>query len=399
MRQDYGEELSKETATVSEARLASVLDTAVDGIIVIDERGRILVFNKACEALFGYKAVEIVGSNVSAIMPPHYADQHDDYVNRYMDTGERRIIGIGREVQGMHQDGTVFPVELSVAEAGTPAGRQFIGILRDLRPRKAVEERLKELQSQLVHMARISAMDEMGAAIAHELNQPLTAVMLYLQAVLRRRRAAAEEGAEIDEKAFGILQKAVGEAERAGKIIQRMRQIVEKRDPQRRSVNLVTLVDETAELTRLGQNRPDVDIRLENDADIPVIEIDPVQIQQVLVNLIRNAYEAVRDADDKWLRITVRRVDGNVEVEIADSGKGIPADRVSELFKAFSSGKKSGVGLGLAISRTITQNHGGDLSVDPGGNGQGARFLMSLPLRVAPAETDKDEETRKDKPQ
>ena len=390
MRQDYGEELSKETATVSEARLASVLDTAVDGIIVIDERGRILVFNKACEVLFGYKAVEIVGSNVSAIMPPHYADQHDDYVNRYMDTGERRIIGIGREVQGMHKDGTVFPVELSVAEAGTPAGRQFIGILRDLRSRKAVEERLKELQSQLVHMARISAMDEMGAAIAHELNQPLTAVMLYLQAVLRRRRAAAAEGAEIDEKAFGILQKAVGEAERAGKIIQRMRQIVEKRDPQRRSVNLVNLVDETAELTRLGQNRPDVDIRLENDVDIPVIEIDPVQIQQVLVNLIRNAYEAVRDAEDKWLRITVRKINDNVEVEIADSGKGIPAERVSELFKAFSSGKKSGVGLGLAISRTITQNHGGDLSVDPGGNGQGARFLMSLPLRVAPTETDND---------
>lgn len=383
MHQDH-KNAKDETKSVSEARLASVLDTAVDGIVVSDQQGRILVFNKACEELFGFKAVDIVGERIEAIMPPHFAREHSGYVDGYLETGTKKIIGIGREVQGMHKDGTVFPIELSVGEAVTPAGRQFIGIIRDLRPRKIVEERLKELQSQLVHMARISAMDEMGAAIAHELNQPLTAVMLYLQAIQRRAR----NGDALDEKALGVLNKAVGEAERAGKIIQRMRQIVEKRDPQRKSVDIVDLVDETVNLTQLGKNEPSIEIRRENDLPAPVIEIDPVQIQQVIVNLVRNAMEAVRDAPERWLKVSVRTEQEKVVVEVADSGSGISEQQVSELFKAFSSGKRSGVGLGLAISRTIAQNHGGDLSVDPGGNGRGARFLLSLPLKTPPAESE-----------
>ena len=378
MRQDNRSTIA-DTATVSEARMTSVLDTAVDGIIVMDDEMRILVFNKACEKLFGYSAVEVVGSNIAVIMPPEYANHHDGYVERYLETGEERIIGIGREVLGMHRDGTIFPVELSVGEAKTPEGRQFIGIMRDVRARKEVEKRLKDLQSQLVHMARISAMDEMGAAIAHELNQPLTAVMLYLQAVLRRRRNAAERGEALDDRALEIIDKAIGEAERAGAIIQRMRQMVEKRDPQRRAVNMVDLVDETMQTTRFGQGDSEVELRRENDADRIMIEVDPVQIQQVIVNLVRNAMEAVRGAEDQWVRVAVRSGETRVLVEVSDSGDGIPEAQVDELFKAFSTGRKSGVGLGLAISRTIVQNHGGDLTVDPGGNGSGARFLLSLP--------------------
>ncbi|MBK5949631.1 PAS domain-containing sensor histidine kinase [Rhodobium orientis] len=392
MRQDNRSTIA-ETATVSEARMTSVLDTAVDGIIVMDDEMRILVFNKACEKLFGYSAVEVVGSNVAVIMPPEYANHHDGYVERYLETGQERIIGIGREVLGMHRDGTIFPVELSVGEAHTPEGRQFIGIMRDVRSRKEVEKRLKDLQSQLVHMARISAMDEMGAAIAHELNQPLTAVMLYLQAVLRRRRNAAERGEPLDDRALEIIDKAVGEAERAGAIIQRMRQMVEKRDPQRRAVNMVELVDETMQLTRLGQGDSDVELRRENDADQIMIEVDPVQIQQVIVNLVRNALEAVRGAEDRWVRVAVRSGETRVLVEVADSGHGIADAQVDELFKAFSTGRKSGVGLGLAISRTIVQNHGGDLTVDPGGNGSGARFLLSLPhaTQAAASQTTADQ--------
>jgi two-component system, LuxR family, sensor kinase FixL len=141
--------------SVSEARLASMLDTAVDGVVVIDERGVILAFNKACETLFGYGAAEVLGRNVRCIMPPRYAVEHDGYLAHYRDTGERRIIGIGREVEGMHRSGATMPVELSVGEAQTPDGRQFIGIIRDLRPRRAAEERMRELQSQLVHMERV----------------------------------------------------------------------------------------------------------------------------------------------------------------------------------------------------------------------------------------------------
>lgn len=171
--------------TVSEARLMSVLNTAVDGIIVIDEHAHILVYNNACEKLFGYTAAEVLGQNVKVIMPRDYSDAHDRYMDNYKRTGHRKIIGIGREVRGRHKDGTEFPVELSVGEASTPDGRQFIGILRDLRSRKEAEQRVNELQADLVHLARVSAMDEMGAALAHELNQPLTAIMLYMQGIAR----------------------------------------------------------------------------------------------------------------------------------------------------------------------------------------------------------------------
>ena len=369
--------------TVSEARLLSVLNTAVDGIVVIDESGRVLMFNKACERLFGYPAADVIGQNVSVIMPPDYAAEHDRYLANYRATGEKRIIGIGREVRARHQDGTVFPVELSVGEARTPAGRQFIGIIRDLRQRKATEERLNQLQAQLVHMARINAMDEMGAAIAHEINQPLTAVMLYLQAVRRRLGSRPE----VDATAMDVLDRAVKEAERAGSIIQRMRQMVEKRDPHRTPANLAALIAEALDLTLVGTTATNVDVRRHVAPDMPPVEIDTVQIQQVVVNLIRNAIEAVRERETRWIDIAARIENEQAIVEVTDSGPGIPPDAVRTLFKAFSTTKRTGLGLGLAISRSIAQNHGGDLSVDAGGGetGRGARFRLSLPLAKPPA--------------
>lgn len=370
--------------TVSEARLLSVLDTAVDGIIVIDDRARVLVFNKACETLFGYTSEEMIGRNLKMIMPADYADHHDGYVRHYVETGEKRIIGIGREVRGMHRDGTVFPLELSVGEAQTPDGRQFIGVLRDLRARKAVEQRLNQLQAQLVNLARVNAMDEMGAAIAHELNQPLTAVMLYLQAILRKKR----DGAPIpDESLSEILAKALREAERAGSIIQRMRQFVEKREPERQQVDLEILIDEALELTLLGHDVAGVEVKRERAVGLPAVEVDPVQIQQILCNLVRNGLEALRGREPRWLKVATRVAGTSVQVVVQDSGPGIPRDAAQNLFKAFSTSKRTGLGLGLAISRSIAQNHGGDLSVDPGGEGRGATFFLSLPLTPAAAST------------
>ncbi|NLH81667.1 MAG: PAS domain S-box protein [Phyllobacteriaceae bacterium] len=371
--------VSVQSPTVSEARLLSVLDTAVDGIVVIDERGRIMVFNKACEELFGRPAAEVIGHGVAVLMPPEFADHHSGWVNRYLETGEKRIIGIGREVRGRHADGTVFPIELSVGECPTPDGRQFIGIIRDLRSRKAVEQRLNQLQAQLVQMARVNAMDEMGAAIAHELNQPLTAVMLYLQA-LSRKLKTGEEAGEIDAVLLEIAGKATREAERAGAIIQRMRHFVEKREPDRQSVDVGKLIDEALELTLLGHDGAGIEVVRDVAADLPSLDVDPVQIQQILINLVRNGIEAVRTRDERWIRIAAHLEDGRLLIEVEDSGPGIPREKVRELFKAFSTSKKQGLGLGLAISRSIAQNHGGDLLVEPGGGGRGATFVLSLPL-------------------
>lgn len=373
--------MSDKSPTVSEARLLSVLDTAVDGIVVIDERGRILVFNKACEDLFGRPSSEVIGRGVSVLMPPEFADHHGAWVDDYLHTGVKKIIGIGREVRGRHADGTVFPIELSVGECRTPAGRQFIGIIRDLRSRKAVEQRLNQLQAQLVQMARVNAMDEMGAAIAHELNQPLTAVMLYLQALRRKLAAGQEEGA-VDASLVEICAKTVREAERAGAIIQRMRHFVEKREPDRQAVDVATMVDEALELTLLGHDGAGIEVVRELADDLPALDVDPVQIQQVLINLIRNGIEAVRGRDERWIRIAAHVEDGRLLFEVEDSGPGIPKEKVRDLFKAFSTSKRQGLGLGLAISRSIAQNHGGDLLVEPGGEGRGATFVLSLPLEV-----------------
>ena len=372
-------ELPDQSPTVSEARLLSVLDTAVDGIIVIDDRARVLVFNKACEELFGYPASEVMGRNISVLMPPEFSSEHDAAVGHYLRTGEKRIIGIGREVRGRHADGTVFPIELSVGEAKTPEGPQFIGIIRDLRSRKAVEQRLNQLQAQLVQMARVNAMDEMGAAVAHELNQPLTAVMLYLQALTRKLRIS---DCGVEQSVLEILGKAAREAERAGSIIQRMRQFVEKREPERQPLDIRKLIDEALELTLLGNDGAAVEVVRVEAPHLPALEADPVQIQQILINLIRNGIEAVRHRGERWIRIAVRAEDAHLLIEVEDSGPGIPPETARNLFKAFSTSKKTGLGLGLAISRSIAQNHGGELLVEPGGGGRGATFVLSLPLGV-----------------
>lgn len=363
-------------ATVSDARLASVLDTAVDGIVVIDEHARILAFNKSCEGLFGYAAAEVLGQNVKMIMPPMFSARHDDFVHHYLATGERRIIGIGREVTGQRRDGTEFPVELSVGEAVTAEGRQFIGILRDITARKTVEKRLAELQAQVLHMTRLSAIDEMGAAMAHELNQPLTALMLYLQAVTRQ----LGESPATPPAALVTLDKIVREAERAACIIDRMRNVVEKREPVRQRVDLGAIVAETLELVAAAGQDTAVLIDCNSSPMSLPIDADPIQIQQILVNLLRNGIQASRDSAEKHVTVLTGIDRDRAFVTVADSGPGISEAVASTLFRVFASSKRSGMGLGLAISRSIAQNHGGDLTCDRGGGGTGARFTLHLPL-------------------
>jgi len=357
--------------------LSSVLDTAAEGIIIVDERARVLMFNKACEWLFGYTAAEVLGTNVRTILPPENADRQDCTIWDSSRAGVREIAGAGQEVNGRHRNGSVFPIELSVGEAMTPDGRQFIGILRDLRSRREAEQRLNQLQADLLRMARVSAMDQMGAALAHELNQPLTAVMLYLQAIDRASTQHPHGGA-LPPPVVEILEKAVHEAERAGNIIQSMRRFVEKRDPVRHLVDLTSLIDDAVELTLLG-NRPGTKITRELTPNLPVF-VDPVQIQQVVVNLVRNALDAVKEHKTPDVRICTGKADDAIILKVEDNGSGIPMTALPYLFKAFSTSKGSGLGLGLVISRTIAQNHGGDLTVEPGGNGKGASFTLHLPV-------------------
>ncbi|HFQ15282.1 MAG TPA: PAS domain-containing sensor histidine kinase, partial [Rhodobacteraceae bacterium] len=229
-----------ETGRQTEAWFRSLLDTALDGIIVTDERGRILTFNKACESMFGYSAAEMLGKTIDKVMPRGEATHHGDHIDRYIRTGEKRIIGIGRELSARHRDGSEFPIELSIGETRTVSGRQFIGIIRDISTRKETEARLRQLQAEHEHLARISAMNELGAAIAHELNQPLTANLLYVQAAIRQLEKAGIRNSTIVDS----LEKAACEAERAGKIMRRMRRFVEKREIKQQRIEILSVLDE-----------------------------------------------------------------------------------------------------------------------------------------------------------
>jgi two-component system sensor kinase FixL len=333
------------------------------------------MFNKACERLFGYAAGEVLGHNVKIIMPSDYADHHDHYVRHYISSGVRKIIGIGRDVQGRHRDGSVFPIHLSVGEAVTPEGRQFIGILRDLRARHDTEQRLNQLQADLLRMARVSAMDEMGAALAHELNQPLTALSAYLQGATR---LLAQTEGEKSEMVTGAMQKATAQALRAGDVIRRLREFVARGETERRIESLAKLVQETYALAVVAGKDQAVRFELALDPSVDLVLVNKIQIQQVLLNLIRNGLEAMKDSPRRQLLVaSAPAPNGMVRVSVADTGSGIAPDVAARLFQSFVTTKKSGLGVGLSISRTIIEAHGGRIAVEPNpGGGTIFRFTV-----------------------
>jgi two-component system sensor kinase FixL len=357
----------------SELRLRSILDTVPDAIIVIDERGAIQSFSPAAERLFGYRADEVEGANVSSLMPSPYRETHDGYLGRYARTGERRIIGIGRVVVGLRKSGETFPMELAVGEFSLGGSRYFTGFVRDLTERQRTEKRVHDLQSELLHVSRLSAMGQMASTLAHELNQPLTAVSNYLQAT--RRLLAAGTLDRLDE----IIEKAVAQAARAGQVIRRLRDFVARGETERRAENVNKVVEEATALALVGAKHYAVHVTLDFDDELPLVLIDKVQVQQVVLNLVRNAVEAMENASVRELVVTTRALPALAEVIIADSGPGIAADIAERLFRPFVTTKQSGMGLGLSICREIIEAHGGQLTLERG-TPRGATFRFTLPI-------------------
>lgn len=390
-----------------DVRLMSLLDMAADSIVLMDAQSRILLFNKASESLFGYDSEDVIGKRVNILMPPKYADHHDAWVDTYLETGRHSIIGIGREVQGKHKDGTTFPFDLSVGVTETDEGKQFIGVMRDLRARKQIEEKLRTLQNELNQMTRINAMDEMGATVAHELNQPLTAIILYLQAIERKLQTVSDGTPLLAGEAMQMAElsgRAVNEAQRSSALLQRIRSIIEKDEPERRHCDIVSLIHHARELALVGFAATDIDIYIDSDPGfheeaLPRVLVDPVQIEQIMLNLFRNAFQAMRDRNRKIIRITLgiaaeekdRRE--RLAIRFKDSGPGIPDSEREGLFKAFGSKRRNGMGLGLAIARSIAQNHGGSLELAPFDETEpGACFVLTLPSASPPVEIDTKQE-------
>jgi two-component system sensor kinase FixL len=365
----------EQLATERAARLQSIVETVPEAVIAIDARGIVESFSPAAERLFGYGAAEVVGRNVSLLMPEPHRDRHDGYLDRYLRTGERRIIGVGRIVRGRRKDGSTFPMELTVGEAVSQGKRLFTGFVRDISERQQTEQRLHELQNEMLHVSRLSAMGELASALAHELNQPLTAIKNY--ALAGRQLLQAGDGAR--EKVADVLNKTVEQSTRAGQIIRRLRSLVQNRDVERTREDIARVIDEANALAFVGLKERGIRAGIDYATGLPPVLIDKVQIQQVLINLIRNAIDAMAQSPHRELTIrTAAGGDGMVRIGIADTGSGIAPDMADKLFRPFITTKEDGMGVGLSISRTIVEAHGGRLWFEPNPGG-GTVFLLELP--------------------
>nr|WP_246102569.1 PAS domain S-box protein [Methylobacterium terricola] len=359
-----------------EAHLRSILETVPDAMVVIDEQARIKSFSAAAVRQFGYAESEVVDRNVSLLMPEPYRTQHDAYMDRYLATGERRIIGIGRVVVGQRKDGSTFPMELSVGEMRSGGQRYFTGFIRDLTERRQTETRLQELQSELVHMSRFTALGEMASTLAHEINQPLTAIASYLKGC--RRILSRMEGAEVPMLSEAVNQ-AAEQALRAGQVIRHLREFVTRGEGERHIESLPKLIEEASALALVGAKEKGVRVRFDLDPDAPLVLADRVQVQQVLLNLIRNAIEAMQEAEQRELVVATRALsaEGSVEVQVSDTGTGIAPEVAAQLFQPFVTTKANGMGVGLSICRTIVESHGGKILAEAGPAG-GTTFRFTL---------------------
>ncbi len=362
-----------------EAHLQSILDTVPDAMVVIDAKGLIQSFSATAARLFQRQPADMVGRNVSCLMPPPYRDAHDGYIERYLKTGEKRIIGQGRVVVGERNDGSTFPMELSVGEVRVRQSHYFTGFVRDLTERQATQARLQELQSELVHISRLTAMGELASALAHELNQPLSAIANYLRGAERLLEAPTPDV----ERLRDPVARATAQALRAGDVIRRLREFVATGENERHVESLSKVIEESLALALVGIKGSDVRVQTVRGYPADLVFADKVQIQQVLLNLIRNAIEAMAGALRRELTISTQAGEqGEAVVRVADTGPGIGPALGERLFEPFMTTKKSGMGVGLSICRTIIDAHGGKIWIEetPGG---GATFAFTIPPGAA----------------
>ncbi len=491
-------------------QLGALLRAAVDAIILIDRSGIVTQFNAAAERIFGYSREEVIGRNVSMLMPNPYRDEHDRYLERYQQTGQAHIIGIGREVIAGRKDGTVFPIELSVGEFFDGVNSGYVGIIRDITQRKQQEEQLRqsseelrlifdnaptamtitdlegqvlnvnrsacellryepeellrlrlvdlvheedraelerqfgrlregeetcqcevryvsptaevvhavhhaavvhdengeplmliseivdrsalyeanreaeELQRQLAHVGRIGTLGEMVSGIAHEVNQPLAAIASYASACRRMMLANQTNPGET----LSILEKIARQAERAGQVIRGLRSLAKRSERQRQAIEPNQLVRDVIRLVEFELRGDGFQLELSLEPELPLFMGDGVQIQQVILNLIRNAIEAMADSgegDTVSIETLVPEADW-IEVRVSDRGPGLPVEVAQRLFEPFFTTKPQGMGLGLSICKSIASAHGGELSYFVNEH-HGATFALRLPACDSSEET------------
>lgn len=361
--------------------ISALLDSVVDGIVIIDTEGEILYFNRAAQILFGYQPDEVLQNSVTMLMPAPSGKKHDSYIQNYLVTGERKIIGIGRKVDARNKDGKEFPILLSVGEYLDNDTRYFIGTIRDLTKQLETEQIVQEFRDRLTQVDRISALGEMASGIAHELNQPLAAIASYAQAARRRIESAQADPTRM----INLLTKVEAQALRAGKVIDRMRSLSKSDATPRDRFGINDVVEEAIELIKPEAANRGVVVQTHYMLSNCEIVVDAVQIQQVVLNLIRNAIDATEEAGVEKGVVFVKTLvdqDDNAVVLIQDNGPGISDEIRARMFQPFVTSKSYGTGLGLSISRSIVDAHGGKLEAK--NVASGAVFSFTIPVAVAP---------------
>lgn len=358
--------------------LSAIEQASIDAIITIDAGCIMQTFNPAAERIFGYSAAEAVGQNVKMLMPTLFREQHDTYVSNYLRTGERKIIGIGRIVTGQKKDGSTFPMELSVGETTAEGQRIFVGFVRDLTEIESNHRRIQELQSELFHVSRLTEMGQVASSLAHEVSQPLAAIMNFVQAAEQMVQMGQAGSPAIS----GLLGKIEIQASRASDIVKRLRAFVEKREFEHKRERLGSVIEEALALALVGLRGRDVQLHLALGAE--EVNIDRVQIQQVLVNFIRNAIDAMDGLANREVVIeTLAGEAGHVQVVVHDLGSGVDARIAGQLFDAFVTTKAGGMGVGLSICKAIIEAHDGTIGFRPNVP-RGTSFYFTLPIAAPP---------------
>jgi two-component system sensor kinase FixL len=347
----------------SEARLRSIVDAAVDGIIVIDARGTIEAFNPGAERLFGYEAADVVGRSVNILMPSPYREEHDGYVARYLKTGEARIIGIGREVSALRKDGTTFPVHLSVGEMSLHGERKFTGILHDLSSRVQMEGQLRE-QAALVRLG------EMAAVIAHEVKNPLAAVRGAIQVISNRLPAGSREA--------DVMTDIIARIDTLNNLVKDLLLFARPPKPHLMPLDMTVVLGTTAAL--LSQDGAHAGVQIAMTGHAPPVMADAELLKIVFINLFVNSAQAMKGQGT--VTVSVDETDGACTVVVSDTGPGIPAEVRDRLFTPFVTTKARGTGLGLSTVKRIVEAHHGHVKVESPAGG-GTRITVRLPLAKA----------------
>jgi two-component system sensor kinase FixL len=358
-------------------RTRGILETAPDGIITVDEEGTMQSVNPAAETIFGYHASEMVGRSIGMLMPdPHRAEREGNIAD-YLQANRAQIIGLVRETVARHKDGTVFPIELTVGEVPLGSQRIFTGIVRDITDRKAAEAELKQLneellrqQQALIQHEKMAAMGQMAAGVAHEIANPLASMDSVLQLITRHPDRLGPNTAE-------ALREQIN---RITQLVQQMKDFAHPGETARETVAVNDVIEGALEMIRFDRRTRRVEIARELAPDAGRAEITPHAIQQVIINLVLNALDAVADAPEAQIVVATKRHDSGCVIEVSDNGKGIAPEDLSRVFEPFFTTKPvgEGTGLGLSISYSLVEYNHGRLEV-ASRPGEGTTFSIHLP--------------------